>query len=122
MVMILNFALALYAFALVSVLILATIAQSRLLELFKKKKRPQYPITFKDAYNYTKKNGYNPTKSVNFALFPKRLEIIRSSYPEDPELNYLARKVRSLFALGVIIMVIGFALLIAYAFTRQPIS
>jgi hypothetical protein len=84
--------------------------QFKLLELFKKKKQPDYPVTIRDQFEFTREHGYNPLDKPSVGR--TRFDIVFSKYPEDPELAAQARKVRRLLALGIAEVFLTFILVV----------
>ena len=113
--------LSVYVTVLLSSIIWLLIEQEHLFSLYKKKHPSDAPLTLKDTLNVSERLSNWNVNNSNFGISRRRLKIIFSKFPDDPELSQRASKVRRLFFSGLAIMAGGFIILgVIMHFTTVP--
>lgn len=100
-------------------ILLTMVYQSRLFGAYSRKKKPDFPLTVRELIKYRWQHGYESLGS-NFTLFPIRLKILFSRYPEDREIDKLASKTRFFLFSAIAIWLLAAMTIFIVAILKHP--
>jgi hypothetical protein len=101
-----------------SMLLRTVPAQRAFLKAYRKAFDPPYPLTSDELRDSAERQEASPTGSLGVILGTqgRRFRLYWGAYPKHPELNKLAKSIRSWIMLSIVVFVAGICLILAISY------